>query len=68
MKSKKSVFFDGGAVADIDTLKQAVPEPADFDAFWANEKAKLAKVPFNAKLIDVPSENPDSGADSQGKN
>lgn len=58
-KSKKSVFFDGGAVADIDTLKQAVPEPADFDAFWANEKAKLAKVPFNAKLIDVPSENPD---------
>ena len=58
-KSKKSVFFDGGAVADIDTLRQAVPEPDDFDAFWAAEKAKLAKVPFNAKRIEVPCENPD---------
>ena len=58
-KSKKSVFFDGGAAADIDSLKQAVPEPADFDAFWANEKAKLAKVPFNAKLVDVPCQSPD---------
>ena len=58
-KSKKSVFFDGGAVADIDTLKQAVPEPDDFDAFWANEKRKLIEVPFNAKHIDVPCQNPD---------
>lgn len=58
-KSRKSVFFDGGAAADIDTLMQAVPEPDDFDAFWANEKAKLAKVPFNAKRIAVQSPNPD---------
>ena len=58
-KSRKTVFFDGGAAADVDTLMQAVPEPDDFDAFWANEKAKLAKVPFNAKRIAVPSPNPD---------
>ena len=32
-KVSKCVFFEGGAGADIDTLRQAAPEPADFDAF-----------------------------------
>ena len=58
-REKKKVFFDGGAGADIDTLRQAAPEPADFDAFWARQKAELAKVPFNAKRVEVPCDNPD---------
>ena len=58
-KMKRTVFFDGGAGADIDTLRQAAPEPADFDAFWAKQKAALAKVPFNAKRVEVPCGNPD---------
>ena len=58
-KIKKNVFFDGGAAAGVDTLRQAAPEPADFDAFWARQKAELAKVPFNAKRVEVPCGNPD---------
>ena len=56
-KLKKTVFFDGGAAAGIDTLRQAAPEPADFDAFWARQKAELAKVPFDAKRVEVQSGN-----------
>ena len=58
-KMKKGVFFDGGAGAGIDTLRQAAPEPADFDAFWTRQKAELKKVPFNAKRVEVPCGNPD---------
>jgi cephalosporin-C deacetylase-like acetyl esterase len=35
-----------------------VPEPADFDAFWAKQKAKLATVPLKAELVPVTSPNP----------
>ena len=49
-KLKRLVFFDGGAAASIDTLRQGAPEPADFDAFWAREKAELSKIPFNASV------------------
>ncbi len=58
-KMKRFVFFDGGAAAGADTLRQAAPEPADFDAFWARQKAELKKVPFNAKRVEVPCGNPD---------
>ena len=57
-KQKRLIFFDGGAAADIDTLRQGAAEPADFDAFWAKQKAALAKVPFNAKRIERKSDNP----------
>ena len=57
-KIRRHIFFDGGAAADIDTLQQGAPEPADFDAFWAKQKAELAKVPFNAKRIERESGNP----------
>ena len=56
-KKKGLVFFDGGAAADIDTLQQGAPEPKDFDAFWAKQKAELAKVPFNAKRVERESGN-----------
>lgn len=34
-------YFKGGAGADIGNIKKAVAEPADFDAFWKSEVAKL---------------------------
>ena len=39
----KEVFFDGGAGADIGKLRQGDPEPADFDAYWAKQRAELAE-------------------------
>ena len=57
-RMKRGIFFDGGAGADIDTLRQGAPEPADFDAFWARQRAELAKVPFNAKRVEIQSGNP----------
>lgn len=34
-------------------------EPADFDAFWTRQKAKLQEVPVSAELVPVASKNPD---------
>jgi cephalosporin-C deacetylase len=36
------------------TLKPTVSNPADFDAFWQNAKADLAKVPMDAKMTLMP--------------
>ena len=58
-RAKRNIFFDGGAAADIDTLRQGAPEPADFDEFWKRQKAELAKVPFNAKRVEVKCDNPE---------
>ena len=52
-KAGHGVFFDGGAGVGIDTLA-ARPEPADFDAFWARQREKLAKVPVKADVVEVP--------------
>ncbi|MDO5581691.1 MAG: acetylxylan esterase [Planctomycetia bacterium] len=49
--------FDGTAGADIEKI-QSFPEPADFDAFWDRQKAKLAKVPMKVKMVSVPSSDP----------
>lgn len=46
------VSFDGGAGVDVDKLTH-VSEPADFDAFWARQFARLEKVPVKADRIDV---------------
>ena len=43
----KRVFFDGGAGVQPEKLVSH-PEPADFDAFWAKLRARLAKVPVRA--------------------
>ncbi|WP_052361607.1 acetylxylan esterase [Geminisphaera colitermitum] len=42
---KKKVAFDGGAGVQPEKLT-SIPEPADFDAWWAKQKAKLAKIPL----------------------
>ena len=51
----KRVFFDGGAGVEPEKL-QSVPEPEDFDAFWARRKARLAKVPLEAEMKPVKSQ------------
>lgn len=40
------VEFGMGACVAPEKLKQGVPEPADFDAFWRKAKAELAAVPM----------------------
>lgn len=55
----RGVFFDGGAGVDVASIRQSVPEPADFDEFWARHKAALAAVPMtDVKLEELPSKNP----------
>lgn len=48
----KNVEFYGGAGVLLDQI-QGAPEPADFDAFWNKQKARLAKVPMKANLTEV---------------
>ena len=57
---KKDVFFDGGAAADIAKIRQGAKEPADFDAFWAESRARLAReVPIDAQIIKVAEKSTD---------
>ena len=49
--------FDGGAGTRLNEI-QGYPEPADFDAFWAKQKARLAEVPLRADMVPVDSGNP----------
>lgn len=51
------LFFDGGAGVRVDTL-ESVPEPKDFDEFWAKRKARLAKVPMTAVVKEHKSDDP----------
>ncbi|MBI4976439.1 MAG: acetylxylan esterase [Spirochaetes bacterium] len=50
--------FDGGAGVALDKI-EGWPEPADFDAFWAKQKARLAAVPMRADIVPVESDRPD---------
>ena len=56
-RQNKAVFFDGGAGADIETLRTE-PEPDDFDAFWAKQFARLDLVPIKDDRIEIPCETP----------
>lgn len=56
-RTDRRVFFDGGAGVKVDTL-QSVPEPKDFDEFWAKRKARLAKVPMTATVREHKSGDP----------
>ena len=49
---KRGVFFDGSAGANIRELKPQ-NEPADFDEFWAEQRARLAKVPMKYTMDEV---------------
>lgn len=54
LREAKYVFFDGGAGVEPEKLDVCVPEPEDFDAFWARHRAELAKVPVRADLKEIP--------------
>jgi len=41
----RPLFFDGGAGVAPETLR-GLPEPADLDAYWQQQKAKLAAMPL----------------------
>ena len=56
-RQNKAVFFDGGAGADIESLRTE-PEPADFDAFWAKQYARLDLVPIKDERIEIKCANP----------
>ncbi|MCR5750982.1 MAG: acetylxylan esterase [Kiritimatiellae bacterium] len=49
----KGIRFLGGAGADTAKMRLTTKEPKDFDAFWAEAKAKLAKVPVKAKRTEA---------------
>ena len=55
-KWEKGIQFSGGAGAETEKMRLTTQEPADFDAFWKEAKAKLATVPVKAKLTDVTAE------------
>ncbi len=42
------IFFDGGAGVQPERLK-GVPEPKDFDEFWARQKRRLAAMPMESQ-------------------
>ena len=47
------IFFEGSAGVQISKLRCANREPRDFDAFWNQQKALLAKVPMKFKMEKV---------------
>ena len=54
-KQLENICFEGGAGVQPEKLQPAVAEPADFDAFWAKQKAKLAAVPVKYKMEKIKS-------------
>ena len=46
---KRSVAYFAGTAVEPETLTDC-GEPADFDAFWAKQKKRLAAVPFTDKV------------------
>ena len=48
-KARQPVAFYAGAGVQAETLKDC-GEPADFDAFWARQKKRLAEMPFAGKV------------------
>lgn len=40
-------------------IRASTPTPDDFDAFWDQQKEKLAQIPLNYKMTQLPSENID---------
>ena len=57
-RTKKNVFFDGGAGADVGSLLLSPDaEPKDFDAFWARQFARLDRVPTREERVEIPCGN-----------
>ncbi len=54
---KDALVLSVSAGADVEKIRQTVPEPKDFDAFWARQKKRLAAIPMKAKLTPVESKH-----------
>ena len=52
------VCFDGGAGVDIKDIRQGVPAPADFKAFWKARKEKLSKFAWRDRVEQTRVESP----------
>ncbi len=46
-----------GAAIDPLLIKPSLPAPDDFDAFWNDQKKKLAAIPVNARMTPVKSDS-----------
>lgn len=46
--NNKKVEFVGGAGVEIEKIQQIIPEPRDFDEYWAKQKKILAATPMRA--------------------
>ena len=57
---KKNITFGGGAGVATEKMKLSSVEPADFDSFWSEAKAKLATVPFDASNVELVDVTPSS--------
>lgn len=57
VKGEKNLMFDGGACAAVDSLSQGVPEPDDFDAFWARQRKRLDIVPPRVERTEIDVSN-----------
>ena len=55
---KRGIFCDGSAGANIRDIRP-MEEPADFDEFWASQRARLAKVPLTYTMDEVKSASTD---------
>lgn len=55
---KGMISASAGAGFDPLAIKPSLPVPDDFDAFWNDQKSKLAAVPMKAKLTPVDSQVP----------
>jgi len=54
----KPVQGIAGAGISPTKIQPSLPAPDDFDAFWNDQKAQLARVPMNPKLTEAPSSDP----------
>ncbi len=54
VKNHEAGSFNGGAAVQAEKLK-GTPAPADFDAFWEKQKARLAAVPIQSEMKKVVS-------------
>lgn len=53
----KTVAATAAAAFSPLKIQPSLPVPDDFDQFWADQKAQLARVPMNAKLTPVEQAN-----------
>ena len=62
-RAKPLPVATSGAIYAPEQIKPAAPAPADFDAFWKEKLAELARVPVNPVLEKTPDAKNTTGVD-----